>query len=370
MAELLDEFASKLVGILAGMMKEEVEMLLGVPGEITKLDTTLRDLSRILADAERKRIRNKVTEGWLKELKDVMYDADDVLDLCQLMEEEGYPPAPTSASKATSSRCWDIPKMFFCFRNPVVAHEIGTKIQAINRRLEDLARRSSRFELITQAINSSAGSIKRASDYLSDETGSVLIQSDIVGERIEEDTNKIVDLLIKKVDDLVGSNVNNDVVVAVAITGIGGVGKTTLAKKIFHDNRVEKNFKERIWLSVKQDFNEITVLQSLLASFGGKHEDCAGNMDLLQRSLKDTIQQKKKFLLVMDDVWSENVWYELLRAPLSHGAAGSQILVTTRNGGVARGMKAQYIHRVDMLQTEDAWILLKNQVSSNLYLLH
>ncbi|XP_039780956.1 putative disease resistance protein RGA3 isoform X2 [Panicum virgatum] len=68
-----------------------------------------------------------------------------------------------------------------------------------------------------------------------------------------------------------------------------------------------------------------------------------------------------KFLLVMDDVWSENVWYGLLRAPLSHGVSGSQVLVTTRSAGVALGMKAQHLHRVDKLQPEDSWILLKNQ---------
>ncbi|XP_022684930.1 disease resistance RPP13-like protein 4 isoform X1 [Setaria italica] len=367
MAALLDEFASKLVGILAGMVKEEVEMLLGVPGEVTKLETTLRDLSHILGDAERKRIRDKATEGWVRELKDVMYDADDVLDLCQLMDGgEEDPPAPTSAPK-TTSRFWDIPKMFFCFRNPVVAHEIGTKIQAINQRLEDLAKRSSRFISITQAIHASADSINKASNSLSDETGSVFIRSDVVGEKIEDDTKKIVDLLIKKVDAPAGSRANNDVVVAAAITGIGGIGKTTLAKMVFADSRVGENFEERIWLSVNREFDEINVLQSLIASFGAKHEGCAGNKDLLQRALNDTIRQKKKFLLVMDDVWNENVWYALLREPLSHGAnaSGSRVLVTTRNDGIAHGMKAQHLHRVDKLTTEDAWILLKNQVVLN-----
>jgi len=366
MAALLDELASKLVGILAGMVKEEVEMLLGVPGEMTKLETTLRDLSRILADAERRRIRdrNSATEGWVKELKDAMYDADDVLDLCQLMDGRDDPSTPISAPKNSSRWCCEIPKMFFCFRNPVVAHEIGRKIQAINQQLEDLARRSSRFGFITQAINSSGDAINNTSNFSSSNTGSVFTQSDVVGEKIEEDKKKIVDMLIKKKDASVGSKGNNnDVVVAIAITGMGGIGKTTLAQMVFNDSKVEENFEERIWLSVNHDVNEINVLQSLLTSFGLKHEDCAGNKDSLKRALKDTIQQKKKFLLVMDDVWSEKVWYELLRAPLSHGASGSQILVTTRNVEVAIGMKAQHLHRVDKLQPEDAWILLKNQVS-------
>ena len=365
MAALPDEFASKLVGILAGMVKEEVEMLLGVPGEMTKLETTLRDLSRILADAERRRIRdrNSATEGWVKELKDAMYDADDVLDLCQLMEGGDDPPTP-SARKTASRWCCEIPKTFFCFCNPIVAHEIGRKIQAINQQLEDLARRSSRFGFITQAINSSGDAINNTSNFLSSNTGSVFIQSDVVGEKIEEDKKKIVDMLIKKKDASIGSKGNNnDVFVAIAITGTGGIGKTTLAQMVFNDRKVEENFEERIWLSVNHDVNEINVLKSLLTSFGLKHEDCAGNKDSLKGALKDTVQQKKKFLLVMDDVWSDKVWNELLRVPLNDGASGSQVLVTTRNNGVARMMKAQYLHRVDKLETQDAWALLKRQVS-------
>jgi len=119
-------------------------MLLGVPGEMTKLETTLRDLSRILADAERRRIRDRdsATEGWVKELKDAMYDTDDVLDLCRLMEGGGGPSTPISAPRW----CCEIPNPFFCLRNPVVAYEIGRKIQAINQQLEDFSKRCSRFD--------------------------------------------------------------------------------------------------------------------------------------------------------------------------------------------------------------------------------
>ncbi|CAL4935318.1 unnamed protein product [Urochloa decumbens] len=298
MAAVLDAFASKLAGILAGMAKEEVEMLLGVPSEITKLETTLGDLSSILGDAERRRIRDSAVERWVRDLKDVMYDADDILDLCQIMEG-GEDPSSLAAAPESTSRCWKILKMCFCFRNPAAAHEIGRKIQALNQRLVDIEKRSSRFGFITQAINSSGFSINNATDSLFDKTGSIFIRSDVVGEKIEEDTKKIVDLLIKKADAPAGSKANNDV-------------------------------------------------------------------DLLERALKGMVRQKK-FLLVMDDVWSEKVWNELLRVPLSHGASGSgsRVLVTTRNDGVAHGMRAQHLHRVDKLQKEDAWILLKNQVIVN-----
>jgi len=184
MASVLDAFASKLAGVLVGMAKEKVEMLLGVPGEITKLETTLGDLSSILADAERRRIRSSAAERWVKEPKDVMYDADDILDLCQVMQGSGEDPSSSIAAPKTSSGCWNIPKMFFCSRSPVVAHEIGKKIQALNQRLEDLEKRSSRFGFITQAINSSGYSIDKAPNSLFDKTGSLILPSDVVGDKI------------------------------------------------------------------------------------------------------------------------------------------------------------------------------------------
>jgi len=131
---------------------------------------------------------------------------------------------------------------------------------------------------------------------LSGNTGSIFIQSDVVGEKIEEDKKKIVDMLIKNADASIGSKGNNDVVVAIVITGTGGIGKTTLAQMIFGDTRVKESFEERIWLSINQDVDEISVLQSLLASFGSKHEGCAGNKNLLEVTLMDTIRQKEVFV--------------------------------------------------------------------------
>lgn len=302
MEAVLDTFASKLADILLGMAKEEVEMLLGVPGEITKLETTLGDLSSILGDAERRRIGDLAAERWVRELKDVMYDAENILDLCQIMEDEEDP----SVSKPSSSGCWNIPNMFFCFRNPVAVHEIGKKIQALSQRLLELERRSSRFGFISQAINSLAPSTNKAADSWSyGNQGPTQVDSDIVGEKVEESKRKLVDLLTKKVDAPVGSIDGSNVTVAVAITGSGGIGKTTLARAVFNDATVANSFDKKIWLSVGKVVNEIRALERLIAASGGSYDKCAGDRALLERTLKQAVRQRKSFL-VLDDLWTEN----------------------------------------------------------------
>ncbi|CAD6206213.1 unnamed protein product [Miscanthus lutarioriparius] len=273
MAAVLDAFASKLVDILTGMAKDEVEMLLGVPGEITKLEATLGDLSSILADAERSRIRDSAVERWVRELKDVISWSVEKIPRHQFPLRKALQDAGTSPRRSIAS---------------------ATLLSRM--KLEGRSKPStSDWRTLRRGAPASDSSRKKSTP-----------KSDVVGDKIMEDTKKIVDLLTKKVGSPAESKGNN-VVVAVAITGMGGIGKTTLARMVFNDSKMEESFDQRIWLSVNKEVNDINALRSVLASFGTNHESFAGNKDLLERALKDTVQQKEEFLLVMDDVWSEKV---------------------------------------------------------------
>ncbi|KAI5009427.1 hypothetical protein ZWY2020_011564 [Hordeum vulgare] len=59
-------------------------MLLGVSHEINKLQGNVETLRNLLTDAERRRITDKSVQAWVSKLKSAMYEADDILDLCQL----------------------------------------------------------------------------------------------------------------------------------------------------------------------------------------------------------------------------------------------------------------------------------------------
>ncbi|XVF82068.1 hypothetical protein PTKIN_Ptkin16aG0013900 [Pterospermum kingtungense] len=82
-------------------------------------------------------------------------------------------------------------------------------------------------------------------------------------------------------------------------------------------------------------------------------------------SLQDKLKQnllKKKFLLVLDDVWNENysAWLTL-RPPFDAGESGSKILVTTRSSGVSSIMRTFSDYLLKCLSEEDSLRMLAHQ---------
>ncbi|RVW24527.1 putative disease resistance RPP13-like protein 1 [Vitis vinifera] len=90
-----------------------------------------------------------------------------------------------------------------------------------------------------------------------------------------------------------------------------------------------------------------------------------GDLNLLQLKVKERLS-KKKFLLVLDDVWNENYtnWH-MLQTPLTVGLNGSKIIVTTRSDKVASIMRSVRIHHLGQLSFEDCWSLFAKHAFEN-----
>jgi hypothetical protein len=73
------------------MAKDEVQMLFGVTGEMEKMGVKLGDLKNFLADADRRNINDNTVQAWVGQLKRAMYEATDILDLCQLKAMKRVP---------------------------------------------------------------------------------------------------------------------------------------------------------------------------------------------------------------------------------------------------------------------------------------
>ncbi|XP_047083971.1 disease resistance protein RGA2-like [Lolium rigidum] len=347
MAAVLDALASYVTNTLTEMAKEEVAILIGVSGEIEKLGVKLRDLKHFLADADRRNITDESVRGWVDELKHAMYLTTDILDMCQLKAME------QRLSKG-SWPCFN--PLLFCMRNPLHAHDIGTRIKALNQKLDDISKRGAIFNFIKlEAYRNKKTTQSLANDR---KTDSLIERSGVVGDKIVEDTRALVEVLTKEV-----ASDKGDRLMVVAIVGVGGIGKSTLGKKIFNDKAIDAKFAKKIWLSITRDFNDVELLSTAIVAAGGDLPGggFARDKALLVDALKNAIEDKK-FFLVLDDMWGVDEWFKLLMTPFSYGGPGSRVLITTRHETVGRSMKVAHYHRVDKLGPEDAWSLLKRQV--------
>ncbi|XP_048550586.1 disease resistance RPP13-like protein 4 [Triticum urartu] len=357
MAMILNALASNVLNMLMEVGKEEVSLLLGVSGEINRMRVRLQDLRNFLTDADRRRITDNSVQGWVTELKGVMYEATDILDLCQLKAMEQSP-------LASQKGCFN--QLFSCLRSPLFTHDISSRIKVLNQRLDNIKERSAAFSFINLGSYDDHGGKVHASLVASPsrETSGELDRSGVVGEKIEQDTRKLVEIMLTGIKG--GTSHGDGKVMVFAIVGVGGIGKTTLAQKVFNDEAIQSEFDKTIWVSINQDLNEAELLKRAIIEAGGDHSHAGNAKATLQRVLKDTLTGKK-ILLVMDDVWNNIAWEDVLKTPLVNGATpGSRVLVTTRDERVARGMKAiPPYHHIDKLDADDAWSLLKKQVAAS-----
>ncbi|KAJ4745470.1 Disease resistance protein RGA2 [Rhynchospora pubera] len=121
------------------------------------------------------------------------------------------------------------------------------------------------------------------------------------------------------------------------IFGLGGVGKTTIAKMVYNNERVADSFSIRAWVYVSEYFDAKKIMKEIVLSLGGG-SNVNTIMDLynIEKKLIETIKNRR-FFLVLDDLHDgiEFTWNGLLSV-LGNGAPGSIVLVTTQSEHVAK----------------------------------
>ncbi|CAN6374306.1 unnamed protein product [Urochloa humidicola] len=333
--------------VLESMASYVQGLLIAVPGEIEKMKDKIEKLKVFLADADMMNITTQTVQGWVKESRDAMYEATDILDLCNLKAMERGPSRDMGCLKP----------LLFCMRDPLHAHKIGKSIKDLNLKLDNI-RNSKEPHNAVVLLQSNTDGERNGKPYDPTTSGG-LDPLSVVGEKIEEDTRRLVEKLIAK--DETGHEQNN--IMTLAIVGVGGIGKTTLARKIFNDEVIQQKFTKMIWLNVNQKPNKTTLLKNAIAE-GGEHINIDGPPNMLENKLKKVLQGQK-LLLVMDDVWNhKDAWDNVLKTPLATAnlAPGSRVLITTRHVKVTDGMEVKEPFRVDKLDPEEAWSLLKKEV--------
>ncbi|PHT52012.1 hypothetical protein CQW23_06474 [Capsicum baccatum] len=152
----------------------------------------------------------------------------------------------------------------------------------------------------------------------------------------------------------------------IPIVGMGGIGKTTLAKEVYNHESILRRFDVRAWATVSQHHNKKEILLSLLQSTikmddTDKTKGEAELADMLQKSLK-----RKRYLIVLDDIWSCRLWDGVRRCFPTEYNAGSRILLTTRNNKVACYAGTENLSmQMDFMDQDESWNLFKSAAFSS-----
>lgn len=142
----------------------------------------------------------------------------------------------------------------------------------------------------------------------------------------------------------------------ISIVAMGGMGKTTLARLVYNDARVQNHFDIQAWVWVSEVFDEVRLTKAAIESVTAKPCDLT-ELEPLQRQLHEEVKGKK-ILLVFDDVWNEDtIKWETMKRPFSAVATGSHMIITTRNENVSTIVQAKKVIHLGGLQKDDSWAL-------------
>ncbi|AES75558.1 putative P-loop containing nucleoside triphosphate hydrolase, leucine-rich repeat domain, L [Medicago truncatula] len=325
--------ADALLGIvienLGYFVREELASFLGVEKLTQKLNENLTTIRAVLKDAQKKQITSNVVKQWLQKLSDAAYVLDDILDECSI------------TSKAHGDNTSFHPMKILAHRN------IGKRMKKVAKKIDDIAEERIKFGFQQVGVMEEH---QRGDDEWR-QTISTITEPKVYGR--DKDKEQIVEFLLRHASD-------SEKLSVYSIVGHGGYGKTALAQMVFNDESVKTHFDLKIWVCVSDDFSMMKVLESIIENTIGKNPHLS-SLESMQKNVQE-ILQNKRYLLVLDDVWTEDreKWNKF-KSVLQNRTKGASVLVTTRLDNVASIMGTYPAHPLVGLSDDHIWSLFKQQ---------
>ncbi|KAL6641286.1 hypothetical protein ACP70R_019467 [Stipagrostis hirtigluma subsp. patula] len=331
-AAVLSAFLQVLFQVFVDFVKKELQSEHGLQNEQKCLISNVEMIQAVLRGAEKLQL-SELQKLWFSELKDVSYDALEVLD------EYFYEVQRHQVIYLASMRNSAVISLFSP-RRQIFRHAMEKKITDIAKRIASIKETRLAFQVDVH------GAIGQHDESRILSQSSSFPPSVVYGRH--SDTENIVNMLLRS--DLKAN------VAVLPILGEAYVGKTTVTQLVVNDERVSMYFELKLWVHVSHEFNIKRITASIIESIEGSpfHSD---NLNTLQMRLEKLLRGAR-YLLVLDDYWNES-WHnwDKLKLPLLKDAGGSKIIVTTRSAVVARVIGTSAPYQLQHLQDEDCWLL-------------
>uniref|UniRef100_A0ACD5ZDK4 Uncharacterized protein n=1 Tax=Avena sativa TaxID=4498 RepID=A0ACD5ZDK4_AVESA len=323
-----------LIPKLFQLLKEEYNLHKGVKKDVEFLVRELPSMHlalRKLADVPRDQL-DKQVKLWADEVRELSYVMEDVVDSFLQVSAEGCEPA------ANSNKLKELlKKMGNLLPKGKARHKIANKIRSIKILIKEVAARRDRYRVDNVVANLAATQTvdPRLLALFKD-------QKELVGIDVARD--KITKRLMDGYED-----VPNKQLEILSIYGIGGLGKTTLAK-VVHEGLRDK-FVLKAFVSVGQKPDVKKVLRDIILELGHKISD---EPVLDEKQLIEKLHElldNMRYFIVIDDIWDLEAW-KIIRCALKDNNRGSRIITTTRSLEVAR--KSSEVYQLQPLSQDNS----------------
>ncbi|KAM0866959.1 hypothetical protein ACQ4PT_042314 [Festuca glaucescens] len=322
---------------IASAIGGQIKLQQNFEKDLKKMKMALESVDALLEDAGKRSVTDKATLLWLKRLKDTMYAISDMIDEFE---------ADTEVISQPSARKFSF-KKYLAIMIPCITVvpkiTMANKMEKMREDLEVITDQHKKFRL-TEGTNANEPKVTDIRETWS------IMETQIVGrtEEKEEILSSLFDSMTKEITIL-------------PIYGIGGLGKTTLAKMIYNNTQ----FKEysQVWVYVSQTFDLKKIGNSIISQLSekGKESEYTG-MEMIHKSLQKLLANKK-ILIVLDDLWEgEEFHLQSLKDMLRVGKGGNVVvIVTTRDEDIAKKISTIKPYKLAPLTDDICWSIIKQK---------
>ncbi|KAF8019964.1 hypothetical protein BT93_G0601 [Corymbia citriodora subsp. variegata] len=312
------------------LLVDESKFLWSVEDKVKNLQTELNLIRCLLRNDDARRDHNQVLGECFTQLQHIAYDAEDVIDQHIL--------------RVALKKEQNIIKAYACFVAKckcVQAHVVGTNIDSLNVRISRLKTSIEAYGIqmvdVREREPVRASTLKRTYAHL---------EEDFVGR--EDSIKELVQELLKEHYRVI------------SIWGIDGLGKTSLARKVLAQDEVKKHFNGFALVCISQEYHVKDILVEILVNLIPNQRERV--MKMMDRELFETlhqIQQERRCIVVLDNIWTKQAW-DNLQALFLPKNTRSKLLITTSNEDVAKYINPQGLfHPLRRLSDQESWDMLK-----------